>query len=188
MKEKKTEILNYSSLLPARKEKKEPRKSGIEPLKPAPGSRKKRMRLGRGRSSGKGKTSGKGQKGQKSRQGYSQKRGFEGGQTRLLLRIPKRGFTNIHKKEYQVINLWGLTKKGAAGNLGPDELKKLGLIADPKLPIKILGTGDIKGALNLTVDAASNSARTKIEAAGGKISIRPGRKPAPPKVKKAKKT
>lgn len=184
---KEKEILRYSSLLQPRKRKKVVRKGVFEALKPAEGAITEKHRIGRGRSSGSGKTSGKGQKGQKSRQGYHQKEGFEGGQFPLYRRLRKRGFTNVFKKDYQTVNLWSLVKAKAAGTVGPTELKKLGLVSDPTRPIKILGTGEVTSALSLTVDAVSGSARKKIESAGGSIAIRPGRKPAPPKVKKAKK-
>ncbi|MFN3603973.1 MAG: 50S ribosomal protein L15 [Leptonema sp. (in: bacteria)] len=140
-------------------------------LKPFQGSKFKKKRVGRGEGSGLGKTSGRGQKGQKSRTGYSKKIGFEGGQMPLYKRIPKRGFHNPFKKEYQIINLFMIEKKELKGDITLDELLKVGLIKNKNLPVKILGFGDISNTVNVEVHAISKSAKEKIEAKGGKVEI-----------------
>jgi large subunit ribosomal protein L15 len=143
-------------------------------LKYAAGSRKKRKRIGRGEGSGHGGTSTKGMNGQLSRSGAKRKIWFEGGQMPLQRRVPKFGFTNIFKKEIQIINVNSLQKL-AEGNklkdvvLNAEELKKLGLIDSVKKPVKILGNGELKTKVQLEVSAFSNSAKEKIEAAGGSI-------------------
>ncbi len=136
----------------------------LHELKPAPGSRRPRKRLGRGPGSGTGKTAGKGHKGQKSRSGYSRREGFEGGQMPLTRRVPKRGFTNIFRKEYSVINVSALEELD--GTIGPTELLELGLAKKGAL-VKILGDGDLSKSLTVRAHKFSASARTKIEAAGG---------------------
>jgi large subunit ribosomal protein L15 len=144
-------------------------------LKYATGSRKNRKRVGRGEGSGHGNQSTRGMNGQMSRSGAKHKAWFEGGQMPLQRRVPKFGFTNIFKIEYQVVNLNSLQKlvdskliKDQA--LNADELKKLGLVSSSKKPIKVLGKGDVKSKLNLTVNDFSKSAQQKIEAAGGTIT------------------
>lgn len=168
----KKEILNYSSLLPAKKRVKPQRKTTVEALSPAEGSRKKARRVGRGPSSGSGKTSGRGGKGQTARSGYSHKRGHEGGQLPLKLRVPKRGFRSKFKEVFQEVNLFRLEKAGLKGEVGPRELLAAGLIRNANRKIKILGTGEIKQALKITADAFSESARAKIGAAGGSCTER----------------
>lgn len=143
-------------------------------LKYARGSRKNRKRIARGEGSGHGGTSTRGMNGQLSRSGAKKKAWFEGGQMPLQRRIPKYGFTNIFKKEYQLVNLDSLQKleddKKLTGNLlNAAELKKLGLISSEKKLVKILGNGDVKVKVQLEVNAFSNSAKEKIEAAGGSI-------------------
>ena len=131
---------------------------------------KKRIRVGRGPGSGKGKTSGRGTKGQKSISGYSRKRGFEGGQMPLSRRVPKRGFTNIFKKEYTEINLDRLdkiTKK----EITRKDLVEAGLIKSEKNKVKILGRGDIASAKTIHGHKFSQSAQQKIQKAGGKVVI-----------------
>ena len=143
-------------------------------LKYAPGSRKKRKRVGRGEGSGHGGQATRGMNGQLSRSGAKHKAWFEGGQMPLQRRIPKFGFTNIFKVEYQVVNLNALQRVFDEKKIGTDllnnaALKKAGLISSTKKPVKILGKGEIKVKLNLEVNAVSNSAKEKIEAAGGTI-------------------
>jgi len=143
-------------------------------LKYAPGSKKKRKRVARGEGSGHGGTATRGMNGQLSRSGAKRKVWFEGGQMPLQRRIPKFGFTNIFKKEYQVVNLGSLQKLADEKKLGDvtlnaGELKKLGLIRSIKKPVKVLGDGNISIKVNLEVNAFSNSAKEKIEAAGGTI-------------------
>ena len=144
-------------------------------LKYAKGSRKNRKRVGRGEGSGHGGQSTRGMNGQMSRSGAKHKAWFEGGQMPLQRRVPKFGFTNIFKVEYQVVNVNSLQKLVDAKaikdqTLDAVELKKLGLVSSSKKPIKVLGKGDIKSKLNLTVNDFSKSAQQKIEAAGGTIT------------------
>ncbi|MFN3246686.1 MAG: 50S ribosomal protein L15, partial [Leptonema sp. (in: bacteria)] len=114
---KSNEFLKLSSIKPKKEKKKTKRPVAFIELKPYPNSKKKKVRVGRGEGSGAGKTSGRGQKGQKSRTGYSKKIGFEGGQMPLYKRIPKRGFKNPFKKEFKIINLFMLEKKGLQGDI-----------------------------------------------------------------------
>lgn len=143
-------------------------------LKYAAGSRKKRKRIGRGEGSGHGGTSTKGMNGQLSRSGAKKKTWFEGGQMPLQRRVPKFGFTNIFKKEFQIVNVDSIQKLAEKDKikdvvLNAEELKKLGLIDSVKKPVKILGNGEIKTKVQLEVNAFSNSAKEKIEAAGGSV-------------------
>jgi large subunit ribosomal protein L15 len=142
----------------------------LSELHPADGSRKNKRRLGRGPGSGRGKTSGRGTKGQKSISGYSRKIGFEGGQMPLVRRLPKRGFTNIFKKEYRVLNLDrldGLKKE----TVDLKEMVDSGLIKSEKETVKILGGGDISSAKTIHAHKFSETARKKIEKAGGKAVL-----------------
>ncbi len=139
----------------------------LHELSPAKGSKQARKRIGRGPGSGIGKTSGRGEKGQKSRSGYSRRDGFEGGQMPLIRRVPKRGFTNIFKTEYAVVNLSQLAElEGDIGDITPETLVGAGLVRSGKL-VKVLGDGEIGKALKVTANKFSKSARAKIEAAGG---------------------
>jgi large subunit ribosomal protein L15 len=137
-------------------------------LKPARGSHQNRKRLGRGPGSGLGKTSGKGHKGHKARTGGGTNPGFEGGQMPMYRRLPKRGFTNPFRVENQVVNLSQL-KQVSATDVSPETLYSAGLIGKPDAPVKLLGTGDADRAYTVRGVSLSASARTKIEAAGGKI-------------------
>lgn len=143
----------------------------IHELSPAPGSRKTRKRVGRGPGSGHGGTSCRGHKGQKSRSGGGIRPGFEGGQMPLQRRLPKRGFTNIFKKQINIINIKDLSRFEANANLDTEVLKDAGLIKKTKDGIKLLGNGDISHPLFIKVHKASKAAIEKIEAAGGKIEI-----------------
>ena len=136
----------------------------LHELSPAKGSKHAKKRVGRGPGSGTGKTAGKGEKGQKSRSGYSRRDGFEGGQMPLVRRVPKRGFTNIFKTEYEVVNLAQLAD--FEGDVTPETLASRGLVRSGK-PVKVLGDGEIGKALKVTANKFSKSARAKIEAAGG---------------------
>ncbi len=139
----------------------------LSTLKPNKGARKARKRLGRGPGSGHGRTAGRGDKGQKSRSGYSRRLGFEGGQMPLYRRVPKRGFTNIFKTEFSVLNVSDLERVFAAGTVVDAEaLRSAGLVKGRKR-IKILGTGEISKKLTVHADKFSETAKTKIEAAGG---------------------
>lgn len=141
----------------------------LHDLSPSSGSHRDRKRLGRGPGSGTGKTSGRGQKGAGARTGTGTKPGFEGGQMPLTRRIPKRGFTNIHRVEYQVVNLRELERFD--GSVDVASLREAGLIGTLRLPVKILGTGDLTKALAVEAHAFSKSAKEKIEAAGGSVSL-----------------
>ena len=132
-------------------------------------SSEKRKRVGRGMGSGMGKTSTRGHKGQRSRSGSRMMRGFEGGQMPLHRRMPKRGFTNIFRKEYSIVNLDQLIGL-AETTINPDVLRKAGLIK-AKLPVKILGEGDVKTALTVHAHKFSKSAQEKITKAGGKFEV-----------------
>jgi large subunit ribosomal protein L15 len=136
----------------------------LHELSPAKGSKHSRKRVGRGPGSGLGKTAGRGEKGQKSRTGYSGRPGFEGGQMPLVRRVPKRGFTNIWKIEYAVINVGDLAE--LEGDVTPEILASHGLVRSNR-PVKVLGEGEIGRALRITANKFSKSARAKIEAAGG---------------------
>ena len=143
-------------------------------LKYAKGSRKKRKRIARGEGSGHGGTATKGMNGQLSRSGAKHKAWFEGGQMPLQRRIPKFGFTNIFKKEYQVVNVDSLQKlfdekRIKEGVVNSETLKAVGLISDMKTPVKLLGNGEIKAKLQVEVNAFSQTAKEKIEASGGSI-------------------
>lgn len=139
----------------------------LSELHPAKNSRKNRRRVGRGPGSGRGKTAGRGSKGQKSGSGYSRKRGFEGGQMPLHRRLPKRGFTNIFRKEYGEVNLnrlESISKK----EIKPKDLVKAGIIKKESEEIKILGRGKISASKTIYAHKFSRSAQKKIEKAGGK--------------------
>jgi large subunit ribosomal protein L15 len=136
----------------------------LHELSPAKGSKHSRKRVGRGPGSGLGKTAGRGEKGQKSRTGYSGRPGFEGGQMPLVRRVPKRGFTNIWKTEYAVINVGDLAE--LEGDVTPEILASHGLVRSNRL-VKVLGEGEIGRALRITANKFSKAARVKIEAAGG---------------------
>lgn len=142
----------------------------LEELKPAAGATRKAKRVGRGYGSGSGKTAGKGHKGQKARSGGVKGAGFEGGQMPLQRRIPKRGFTNIFRKEYAVVNLKDLAASGA-DTVTPETLLQSGLIKDMKAGLKVLGTGDVKAKLTVRAHKFSKSAIEKIQAAGGKAEV-----------------
>jgi large subunit ribosomal protein L15 len=140
----------------------------LSTLKPAKGSHRARKRLGRGPGSGLGKTSGKGNKGHKARTGGGTNPGFEGGQMPMYRRLPKRGFTNPYKASAQAVNLRQL-KKLTVTELNPDTLHAAGLVSRPRDPIKLLATGEADRAYTVRGVAISAQARTKIEAAGGKV-------------------
>lgn len=143
----------------------------LSDLGPVPGSRKTRKRVGRGPGSGNGKTAGKGSKGQKSRQGYSGRRDFEGGQMPLVRRVPKRGFTNIFKKEYSVVNLDRLHSFEAGSVIGPDELLARRILRKTLDGVKVLGRGELDRKLTIKAHGFSAEAKRKIEAAGGTAEL-----------------
>ena len=141
-------------------------------LKPAPGATKKRKRVGRGPGSGNGKTAGRGHKGQKSRSGYSRRWGFEGGQMPLVRQIPKRGFTNIFRVGYQVVNLRDLERMFASGDtVTPELLVEKGLIRGGSKPVKVLASGELGKKLTVQAHAFSKNAQATIEAAGGSCEV-----------------
>lgn len=138
-------------------------------LKPAPKSHRKKKRLGRGPGSGLGKTSGKGHKGQKARTGGKVAPGFEGGQMPLYKRLPKRGFKNPFRVEYNAINLDSLNRFPEGSTVTVEALKKAGLVKQPKCPVKLLARGTLEKPLTVAVDRYSQAARDAIQKAGGKI-------------------
>jgi large subunit ribosomal protein L15 len=146
----------------------------IHDLAPAEGARKKRKRIGRGPGSGHGKTSCRGHKGQKSRSGGGVSRGFEGGQMPLQRRLPKRGFTNVFRKQYAIINIGDLERFSPNTTIDREALIQAGLMRKNRDGIKVLGNGEIKIPLILKVDKASDTAKQKIESAGGKIELTQG--------------
>ncbi len=135
------------------------------------GSRKKAKRVGRGHGSGLGMTAGKGAKGQKARKGRKPRRGFEGGQMPLQRRIPKRGFHNINRKEFAIINVERLAEFEAGSAITSDLLLSTGMVSKLKCGVKILGDGEINIPLHVVVEAASKEAVRKIEAAGGTVKL-----------------
>jgi large subunit ribosomal protein L15 len=140
----------------------------LHELSPAKGSRHAKKRVGRGPGSGTGKTSGRGHNGQRSRSGFSRRAGFEGGQMPLVRRVPKRGFTNIFRREYTIVNLSGLSE--FEGEVTPEILLEKGMVRKG-MPIKILGQGEISKPLTVVAHKFSASARAKIEAAGGRCEV-----------------
>jgi large subunit ribosomal protein L15 len=146
----------------------------LDSLSDNKGARKNRVRVGRGIGCTKGKTCGRGVKGQKSRSGVAIK-GFEGGQMPIFRRLPKRGFTNIHRIEFQVVNVFQIDEAAKnnmlSGTVTAQDLQKAGLIRDASKPVKLLGNGEIKSKISLHVNKASASAESKIAQAGGSVTI-----------------
>jgi len=142
-------------------------------LRPAPGAKHKRKRVGRGNASGHGTYSGRGLKGQKARAGSKLRIGFEGGQLPLIRRMSrKRGFTNILRVEYEEVNLRSLATRFSAGSeVTPEALVAAGVIKNLKKPVKVLGQGNLEGALTVRAHKFSAAARQKIEAAGGRSEV-----------------
>ena len=149
-----------------------PPAAGIHGLAPSPGATHYRKRVGRGPGSGHGKTAGRGYKGQKSRTGYRHQRGFEGGQMPLHRRVPKRGFTNIFRVEYDVVNLSELDRFEAGQAVTPETLAAARLSRRNR-PVKILGDGQVGKALTVSAHKFSAGAQAKIEAAGGRCEVIP---------------
>ena len=143
----------------------------LHELKSAEGSRKVRNRVGRGTSSGNGKTAGRGQKGQKARSGGGVRLGFEGGQTPLFQTLPKRGFTNINRKEYAVVNLDTLNRFEDNAEVTPALLVESGVIKDEKSGIKDLGNGQLERKLTVKANKFSETAKAAIDAAGGSVEV-----------------
>jgi large subunit ribosomal protein L15 len=147
-----------------------PAATGVHDLRPASGATHYRKRVGRGPGSGHGKTAGRGSKGQRSRSGYRHQRGFEGGQMPLHRRVPKRGFTNIFRVEYDIVNLSDLDRFEAGAAVNPETLHAARLARKTR-PVKILGDGEIKKALTVSAHKFSASAKARIEAAGGRCEV-----------------
>ena len=143
----------------------------LHELKAVEGARKDGFRVGRGPGSGNGKTAGKGHKGQKARSGGLGKLGFEGGQTPLARRLPKRGFTNINRKEFAVINVSQLNNFADGAEVTPAVLKEMGLVKNAKDGIKVLGEGELEKKLTVKANKFSKSAAARIEKAGGTVEV-----------------
>ena len=143
----------------------------LHELKANPGARKEAKRIGRGQGSGNGKTAGKGQKGQLSRSGVGKGPGFEGGQTPLYKRIPKRGFTNVNRKEYAIVNLSDLNRFEDGATVTPETLLASGIIKKELSGVKVLGNGTLEKKLSVTCHKISSSAKAAIEKAGGKVEV-----------------
>ncbi len=144
----------------------------IDDLRSPAGAFRPKKRVGRGHGSGHVKTSGRGTKGQNSRAGGGVRPGFEGGQNPIYRRMPyKRGFTNNFRTDYQILNLDDFESYGITGTVTPESLHERGVIDDPKKLVKILGNGDVKTALHIRAHKFSESAKAKIEAAGGTAEV-----------------
>jgi len=143
----------------------------LHELKPAPGARRARKRVGRGPGSGTGKTAGRGHKGQKSRSGYSAKRGFEGGQMPLHRRLPKRGFVNIFRKTYRTVNVEPLNVLEPGSVVTPDSMLQAGLLKKGSQRVKVLGNGELKIGLTVQAHKFTETAARKIESAGGTVEL-----------------
>nr|WP_295971147.1 50S ribosomal protein L15 [uncultured Bacillus sp.] len=143
----------------------------LHELKPAEGSRQDRKRKGRGIGSGNGKTAGKGHKGQNARSGGGVRLGFEGGQTPLYRRLPKRGFTNINHKEYAIVNLDALNCFEEGSEITPELLIETGVVSNEKSGIKILAKGNVEKKLTVKAHKFSSAAKEAIEAAGGTAEV-----------------
>ncbi|WP_338471351.1 50S ribosomal protein L15 [Niallia sp. XMNu-256] len=143
----------------------------LHELKPAEGARHERKRKGRGIGSGNGKTAGKGHKGQNARSGGGVRMGFEGGQTPLFQRLPKRGFTNINRKEYAIVNLEALNRFEEGTEVTPELLIETGVVSKEKSGIKILAKGNIEKKLSVKAHKFSSAAKEAIEAAGGSAEV-----------------
>ena len=143
----------------------------LEDLAPAPGAKKSKKRVGRGCGSGLGKTAARGTKGQNSRSGGGVPPWFEGGQMPLQRRVPKRGFTNIFKTRYGLVNIGDLNRFPAGSEVGPEQLAQAGLVKKVRDGIKLLAKGEIAHALTIEVHKASAAAVSKIEAAGGQVKF-----------------
>ena len=142
----------------------------LSSIKPPAGQTKEKKRIGRGMGSGRGKTSARGHKGQHAGTGFGQKRGFEGGQMPLHRRLPKRGFTNIFRTEYTVVNVEQLGKLGEK-NITLETLKSAGLVNGKNPLVKVLGNGELTSAITVQAHKFSKSAQEKITKAGGKAEV-----------------
>ena len=143
----------------------------LHDLKPQPGAKKRRKRIGRGPGSGHGKTATKGHKGLLARSGGGKRPGFEGGQMPLIRRLPKFGFTNLFRTEYAVVNVRSFENWSGGDTVTPQAMVDAGLVKRKTLPIKILGTGALKKSLVIQAHKFSKSAEEKIRAAGGRVEV-----------------
>lgn len=144
----------------------------IDDLRPNKGANTSKRRLGRGHGSGRGKTAGRGTKGQNSRSGGGVRPGFEGGQLPIQQRMPyKRGFTNVWRTPWETVNVGRLAELELDGPITPEVLEEVGLIRSAKFPVKILGNGEVTGALTVKAQGFSKSAKEMIEAAGGTVEV-----------------
>jgi large subunit ribosomal protein L15 len=143
----------------------------LNTLAPAKGANRKNKRVGRGIGSGHGKTATRGYKGQKSRSGTTIRPGFEGGQMPLHRRLPKRGFNNVFRKEYTIVNLDTLSQFEAGASVAPETLLEKGIVKKLRDGIKILGSGELKHAINVRAHKFSKGAAEKIQSAGGTIEV-----------------
>ena len=143
----------------------------LSKLKPADGARKNRKRVGRGEGSGLAVTAGRGNKGYGSRAGSKKRSWFEGGQMPIQRRLPKFGFTNIHRKEIQVVNVADLEKLKKKDTITPEILYENGLIRKKTVAVKLLGNGELKSKINITVNAVSKTAQEKVEKQGGSVTL-----------------
>lgn len=143
----------------------------LHDLKPAPGAKKRRKRIGRGPGSGHGKTATKGHKGLLARSGGGKRPGFEGGQMPLIRRLPKFGFTNPFRTEYAVVNVRNFENWSGGDTVTPQAMVDAGLVKRKTLPIKVLGTGALKRSLVIQAHKFSKSAEKKIQAAGGRVEV-----------------
>jgi len=143
----------------------------LHELRPAPGAKKRRKRIGRGPGSGHGKTATKGHKGLLARSGGGKRAGFEGGQMPLIRRVPKFGFTNPFRKEYAIVNVKSLETWTGSDTVTPQALVDAGLVKRKTLPIKVLGNGELKRSLVVQAHKFSKSAESKIQAAGGRVEV-----------------
>jgi large subunit ribosomal protein L15 len=146
--------------------------TNLSNLKPAKGSKFTKKRVGRGPGTGSGKTAARGYKGAQSRSGYKSKRGFEGGQMPLHRRMPKRGFNNIFRIEYAVVNLDAIAERFDAGAVvSPETLRAVGLVSDRRMPVKVLARGEVSKAFTVQAHKFSGKAAEKIAAAGGTTEV-----------------
>jgi large subunit ribosomal protein L15 len=143
----------------------------LHTLSPKPGSRKDRKRVGRGPGSGNGKTAGRGHKGQLSRSGHTHRRNFEGGQMPLMRRLPKRGFTNIFRKEFVIVNVGQLERFPAGSEITPDVLLAEGVVSQLRDGVKVLGDGTLTRKLTVRAHKFSKKAQELIEAVGGSCEV-----------------
>ncbi|MFP4452728.1 MAG: 50S ribosomal protein L15 [Desulfobacterales bacterium] len=143
----------------------------LHELTPDKGAKKSRKRLGRGVASGQGKTAGRGTKGFNSRSGGGVRPGYEGGQMPIQRRLPKRGFRNLFKKDFSIVNIRDLNRFEAGTRVDGEAMRAAGIVKNLKKPVKLLGQGDLNVAVDVKVSAVSNSARQKVEAAGGSVEV-----------------